>query len=1431
MPLASGAAGGTGPGALDAAVLRIFDGRGASVGLGFLITPERALTCAHVISAALGLPDGVEPAADVLINVDLPLLPPPGGDGSQVTARVEHWVPPRSSPIGDVAVLRLSAPLPGGRPIRLVEAQDVWGHPVRTFGFPAGRPGGVWHSGVLRARQANGWVQADLATNGYRISRGFSGGPVWDEQLVGVIGMVAVAEAGEPPAGYLIPTDGLLSAWVPLRELALPPSPFRGLSHFQEADAPVFHGRRSESSALADLVARERWTALVGPSGSGKSSLAMAGAVPLLRASGASVLDLRPDSGSSPLAALAAALLSLLESDLSETDRILRIPAMTGWLKEPQGLADVVPFLLRRHGSRQLVLIVDQFEELLQLGPVAVDELAGVLFDDSLPGTVRVLVTVRADFLETALAHPRLGPFVRRQIYALGPLSREQLREIITAPITSVPGVRYEPHLADRILADTGTEPGALPLLGLTLDLLWQNQAGGLLTHQVYEELGGVAGALSRHADEVWARNVPAKDEAAARRLFTQLIRIPAGTSAATRRMASRADLGEDEWRIAQQLATTRLLVTALSAESTQTVELAHEALITGWDKLADWVAQDRAFLVWRESLRHDRDRWERAARTAELLPTTTLLAGGRQWLPDHDRDLNTAEHAYLEAGRTYRRSRTRKRRALFCGTAVIAVLALVFGTLFVSARQQSRERESLATSRALTQASQDAASVDPVRSVMLALAAYQTSPTQEARNQLLRTYVANSDKDRVLSGLLGTVQRFQTSRDGNVVLATSKLGKAMLFVHAVTGTVRSEQVPATGQVLYPMVSADGKRAGYAQEDGKAAWFSVDADAVQPVGQVHTLPDAPGAATGSDKSAITAMSLDGTMIVSRVQDRLVWWNLDSNTVGGSVPAPTYTAFDLSFGADNRALLVQVAGPERQHIFGLIAIDLATGATRTVVSRADSFGLSGDRTSVVVCRKESGQTALSRLRVSDGVQQGQQYREQDQRYKTDLCSLGTGNVDTTGHRVALWYPDARRVVDLDRGKVVSLIPDDGHGDGSRLVSGAGGRLFNAESRGSLISYTELPAGDQVLDVSQQALTDDASRTVSVLADGSSLQLRPSGADGYRILAEAPRPKPYWKPEHNDLLRFTRDGRLFADREGVNVVSVRDAATLRQTAAITAASPPPTRGQAPPPILGGGNTSPKWDFSYFFDPRGNLLTVSGTQVEQWDPHTGSRLAHFDIKTLLPHSGPQGPAEILVGPCPAPNTVFVITLGDPVIRIVDIITGRTTDTVKTTDDVLAVQFDPSGRYFALMRRGSVVELWRRHPLRRELGPFRSLGEDSADRWTARFLDGDGRYLIAANNTVRTYRVGDRSYQDSYEFGPLPTSDLEHPYWFLDSSKDGKTLIYADPNGLGGTLALDPAAWQRELCRTIGSREFTADERASLPVHVPASQVCPSR
>lgn len=255
--------------------------------------------------------------------------------------------------------------------------------------------------------------------------------------------------------------------------------------------------------------------------------------------------------------------------------------------------------------------------------------------------------------------------------------------------------MRYAPNLAERLLDDTGAEPGALPLLGFTLDLLWKRQDAGLLTHQAYEALGGVKGALGVYANDALQRTVSPEDENVARRLFTQLARVPLGSLAATRRTALRTDLGEDEWRIAQRLAGERLLVTGRSAEGVETVELAHEALINAWEKLRAWVEEDRAFLAWREVLRHDRDRWERGGRDRDLLPNKTTLAGAQPWLHGPVGYLNEAERDYLERGRVHHRSRRRRWRTVAAVLCVLTLLAATGGVLTM------RQRDATAQERA----------------------------------------------------------------------------------------------------------------------------------------------------------------------------------------------------------------------------------------------------------------------------------------------------------------------------------------------------------------------------------------------------------------------------------------------------------------------------------------------------------------------------------------------------------------------------------------------------------------------------------------------------------------------------------------------------------------------------------------------------------
>ncbi|MGW8398015.1 nSTAND1 domain-containing NTPase [Streptomyces lydicus] len=1423
-------------------MLRILDGRGQPVGVGFLVSDTLALTCAHVVSAALGATDDTPPAPTARIRVDLPLVAAAssGAAAPDVTAAIDHWAPPLpngggASGSGDVAVLRLSAPLPGAGPVRLVDAQDLWEHSVRAFGLPAGRPGGLWHAGVLRARQADGWVQADLAGNGYPVSRGFSGTPVWDDKLAGVVGMITVAESSQPPVSYLIPTSGLLTSWPELRGVALPPSPFRGLSAFEEADATVFYGRRAESDGVAQAVDAERWVTVVGPSGCGKSSLALAGVVPRLRAEGASVVILRPASGSSPLSALAAALLPLLKPDLSETQRIAQLPELSGVLRH--GLADPVDRLLDLQSSRRLVIIVDQLEELFDLAPDTVDELADVLFDDdALPDTVRVLSTLRADFLEPMLTHQRLGPAVGRHLRALGPLDREGLRDVVTAPVEALPGVCYEAHLADRILTDTGAEQGALPLLALTLDLLWQRQERGLLTHQAYEELGGVTGALSNHADRVWAECVPSRDEEAAQGLFTQLIRVPLDAAAATRRIAHRTELSEDQWRIAQRLAArTRLLVTGRDAEGVETVELTHEALISKWGKLATWVAEDRSYLMWRESVRQDKERWEQAERAPELLPTAAVLAGADQWLHEHGDEMSEAERAFLESGLTHRRTRVRRRAALLSGLGAAMVLVLVLSTLFVVTRRESQERAALGASRALAQAAQDESPTDPVRGVMLSLAAYETATTQEARNEMLQQYLRYQEYDRVVSGGLGAISTFDKSRDGNVVLAVSEQGRATLLVHAITGQVRSQPVPSAGQVQYVMVSADGKRAAYIQEDGKAAWMDVHAEAERPVGRLHRLPDAPGIGRNWSDTVTPSMSLDGRVVVAHVRHRVVWWKLDSGqhgASGGSLPAPKGIEFRMWPAPDDRTLLVPVY--KRFKAFGqgesgsLLALDLVTGKSRVVVrADADQLRLSGDRTAVVVCHERSNNTVVSVHRVSDGTQQGRDYHEKDKEYASDSCNVKA--VDRTGRRVVLESLKGLSVVDTASGQVVSrnALPSasSSMAKSNPVLVESGGKLYYTRQDESLIGFVQLRPGNWTVSVSKSVLTHDGKYTLSVLADGSRLQVHHARTTSSRVLADAPRTKPYWVPDQGDLLALDRTGRLVADREGRNVVTIRDSTTLRRTATVTAAEPPKmpsSPGSIAEIDLSGKPEAkrPEWDFSYFFDHDGNLITLSGTVIQQWDARTGRQLARFDARVFRPKAA-DGTPWVVIGPYPAPNQVAVIVVGRPGIRIVDITKGRTTATVKTGDDILSAQFDGSGQYFAILRRGSVLELWRRgNSPRKELGPLRSIAESANTPFFAGFLDGDGRYLIAANNAVRIYRIDDGRYEDYYAFGEQPSSVSGKGHTFMDASKDGRTLIHIGPTGDGGPLVLDPARWHRELCEIIGHRQFTAEELSSLPM-----------
>lgn len=841
-------------------------------------------------------------------------------------------------------------------------------------------------------------------------------------------------------------------------------------------------------------------------------------------------------------------------------------------------------------------------------------------------------------------------------------------------------------------------------------------------------------------------------------------------------------------------------------------VTLSTAALIRSWPRLRAWVDAEREGLGVHQRLAEATRTWHDHGRRNGDLLQGTALERARDWAATGRRHLtlNRTERDFLDAGARLGRRRSRNRALLSGLLAVLTVTAVLLVLLFASSREEARERRAAADSRALAQAARDTAVVDPVQATMLAMAAYQTAPTQEARNQLLRQYLGFVGKSRVLSGVPGDVRDLGTSRDGDVVVTRTDQSLTTVFVGALSGPVRSRPVDL-GYANDVVVSSDGRRAAFVTF-GDIGWFPIDPSAADPVGAVHRLSPLP---VGESGTAV-AMSTDGTRVAALADKRLVWWDLDDGSRAGEVTVPELntsggdTEFELWFGEDNRTLLATTTASSGK---GLVAIDLATGETRTVIEPVYTKVLpSGDRTAAAVSREESTgdgstQTVVVVRRLADGAEVGRPYLY----WGTDAEPQAT---DATGRHILVGPTGVLRLVDTSRGTVVNR-PYSGYGRlyAPALVSAADGRLLLVGGSDKSVVYEEVSAHEGVIESRDRILLGDGTRSIYLLPD-ESLQLRTVG-DGGSLLAQTPRPQ-----GRGGRLVSNRDDTLIALREGQapNIVEVRDAATLQPIARITATMPP-------------SRTEFRLvDLDYFFVGTSRLVTVSGTLLQQWDARTGALLATTDVRALLPKDVAET-NNWSANPSYQENQVAVVALGDPVIRTVDLITGHTAESMDTgLTDVRSIHFDATGHNFALVRQGNMVELWRHDPLRKELGPLPSFDPTaSPELRAARFIDDKGRYMIGANNSVRIYEVGRQAYTDSYEFGIPDNSSIQRTFDFVDVSKDGKVLAYAVTNSISGTLVLNPDVWQRDLCRIIGKRSFTAEERTGLPVRIPTKPVCP--
>jgi WD40 repeat protein/serine/threonine protein kinase/DNA-binding XRE family transcriptional regulator len=659
-------------------------------------------------------------------------------------------------------------------------------------------------------------------------------------------------------------------------------NPYKGLRAFDEGDAQVFFGREMLVQELLHKMSAEddlaRFLAVVGPSGSGKSSVVKAGLIPALRRGGLPdsekwfIVDMEP--GPHPYESLEAALLRVAINPPESLIHQLQ--------EDERGLLRAVNRCQPADPAIQFVLVIDQFEEIFTLTESAIEReqflrsLVIAVLDAS--SRLRVVINVRADMIGLLLKDIDFAELVNfRSVFVL-PLTPDELEQAIIGPARQSRLV-LEPGLVNRLVREVDGEPGALPLLQYALTELFRMRDGRRLTLAAYESSGGVLSALGRRAEEIFTR-LDEQGQAATRQVFLRLISLGEGVYPVRRRvkLAELEDLttlpaGADEsGHGSDSSALERLTVKAvidqygyyklLSFDRDQStrqpvVEVAHEALLAEWKRLNDWLEESLSDLRLQRQLAQAAIEWEAGEQDKSFLLQGARLAQFEGWAEQTSLALTFSEANFLrlsinerensvaiEAARlqheleiAQKLAETERQRAevqasarqrLQRGAAILALLLLLVVFLATTAffyARQSNQNAHLAKARELASAALASLQSDPERSILLALEAVKTEPLWEAQNALHLGLYTSHLQD-TLSAHEGNVYGVAVSSDGNR-LSTASLDGTIKIWQIKEGRIdKSPLLTLLNPVDYnPSISGSGTTMAFSPDNRELATF------------------------------------------------------------------------------------------------------------------------------------------------------------------------------------------------------------------------------------------------------------------------------------------------------------------------------------------------------------------------------------------------------------------------------------------------------------------------------------------------------------------------------------------------------------------------------------------------------------------------------